>query len=92
MEFTDIDNLEFQSILANLIKLYRQCAKNKTYKLNINHTYTIRPCGECSEVTCNYLFINSYLGTLLYTFIKTKKNTMVTTLQASSETIALIRL
>ena len=92
MEFTDIDSLEFQSFLANLIELYRQCAKNKTYKLNINHTNTIRPYGECSKVTCNYLFINSYLGTLLYIFIKTKKNTMVTTLQASSKTIAFIRL
>ena len=92
MEFTDIDNLEFQSILTNLIKLYRQCMKNKTYKLNINHTNTIRPCGECSKVTCNYLFISSYLGMLLYIFIKTKRNTMVTTLQASSKTVAFIRL
>ena len=54
MEFTDIDNLEFWSILTNLIKLYRQCTKNKTYKLSIN-TNTVRPYGECSKVTCNYL-------------------------------------
>ena len=72
MEFTDIDNLEFRSILTNLIKLYRQCTKNKTYKLNINHTNTIRPHGECSKLTCNYLFINGYLGTLVYIFIETK--------------------
>ena len=39
-----------------------------------------------------YLFFNSYLHALLYIFIKTKKNTMVTTLQASSKTIAFIRL
>ena len=92
MEFTDIDNLEFWSILTNLNKLYRKCTKNKTYKLNINHTNTIRPYGECSKVTCNYLLISSYLDALLYIFIKTKKNTMVTTLQASSKTIAFIRL
>ena len=60
--------------------------------IDINLTNTIRPCGECSKVACNYLFVSSYLGALLYIFIKTKKNTMVTALQASSETIAFIRL
>ena len=35
-----------------------------------------------------YLFISCYLGALLQIFIKTKDNTIITTLQASSKTIA----
>ena len=62
-------------------------------QLNVNHTNRMRPYGEWSKVTCNYLlFISSYLGVLLYIFIKTKENTIVTILQASSKIVAFVRL
>ena len=55
LEYNDIGSFEFWSKLTILIKLYRQHAGNKTYKLNTNHTNRIQPCGECSRVTCSLL-------------------------------------
>ena len=41
LEYNDIDDYEFWSKLTILIKLYRQHAGNKAYKLNTNHTNRI---------------------------------------------------
>ena len=38
LEYINIDSFEFWSKLMILIKLHRQHAGNKTYKLNSNHT------------------------------------------------------
>ena len=56
-EYNDTDSFEFWSKLMILIKLYRQHAGNKTYKVNTNHANWIQPYGECSRVICSLLIL-----------------------------------